>query len=207
MADTKTTDLTADTAVLPADVFPMVDSTGPTLKKVSAGTLHVPVTNYSTAKQGAGFSSDTYLTGSNIAFPAAPSVGTLYEAYFDVTKTAAGTATPVIVLRMGTAGTTADAAICTFTFGAGTAVADVAQVQVIASFRSVGSGTSAVVAGIAAATTNLTTTGWSNAKKTVVVVSSGFNSTTAGLTVGLSYNGGASASHTVQLVRSKLTLH
>lgn len=206
MADTKIGDLTAYTALKPADSLVVVDAANDLTKKITAQTLHAIYTNQSVSAQGAGFASDTYLTGSNIAFPAAPAVGATYEAYFDVTKTAAGTATPIVTVRIGTAGTTADTAICQFTFGSGTAAADVAQVQVICTFRTVGSGTSAVLQGICAATTNLATTGWSNAKKTVVVTSSGFNSTTAGLIIGMSYNGGTSASHTIQLVRSKLTL-
>lgn len=206
MADSKISALTSYTSPKPADLVPIVDTANATTKQISIQNLHAIYTNASTAAQGAGFASDTYLTGSAITFPDAPAVGTTYEAYFDVTKTAAGTATPIIKVRIGTAGTTADTAICTFTFGAGTAVADVAQIQVICTFRAVGSGTSAVLQGICAATTNLTTTGWSKAKKTVLSTSSGFNSTTAGIIIGMSYNGGASASHTVQLVRSKLTL-
>lgn len=207
MADSKISALTNYTSPIGADIFPIVDTTNSATKGITASSMHMIYTNQSTSQQGAGFSSDTYLTGSSISFPSgSPYVGTTYEAYFDVTKSAAGTATPIITVRIGTAGTTADTAICTFTFGAGTGVADVAQVQIICTFRSVGSGTSAVLQGIAAATTNLTTTGWSNAKKAVVVTSSGFNSTTASLKIGMSYNGGASASHTIQLVRSKLTL-
>lgn len=206
MTDTKISALTAYTTPIAADVLPVVDTTNGLTKKISMSTMHQIYTNQSVSAQGAGFASDTYLTGSRIVFPGAPLVGTTYEAYFDVTKTGAGIATPIIIVRVGTAGTTADTARLTFTFGAGTAAVDVAQVQIICTFRTVGSGTTAVLQGIAAATTNLTTTGWSNAKKAVVVTSAGFDSTTASLGIGMSYNGGTSASHTIQLVRSKLTL-
>ena len=148
------------------------------------------------------FSSDTYLTGSVITFLSAPVVGSQYKLIFDVTKTAAGTATPIINIRIGTNGTTADTARLTFTFGAGTAAVDTGIFEVLVVFRTVGSGTSAVVQGITRLTSNLTTTGLSNAVKARVATSAGFNSTTASLKIGASYNGGASAAHTIQLVQA-----
>lgn len=162
-------------------------------------------TNASTTQQTS-FTADAYLAGSFVVFPYAPVVGTTYRLLFDVTKTAAGTATPIITVRLGTAGSTADTARITFTFGAGTAAADAAAVEVIATFRTVGSGTTAVLQGVCRAVTNLTTTGWSNAVKTRVGTSAGFDSTVANLGIGVSYNGGASAAHTVQLVRAELVM-
>ena len=145
------------------------------------------------------------MTGSNISVPSGcPDVGTTYRLIFDVVKTAAGTATPIINVRFGTNGTTADAAILTFTFGAGTAAADTGRFEVLALFRTVGSGTSAVLVGNATLVSNLTTTGLSNAVKAKQVTSSGFDSTTSNAIIGASYNGGTSASHTVQLVRAEL---
>lgn len=182
-----------------------------TISRSSAGIIAVeglemkPVkTNASTSSQTSTFATDTYLAGSFITFPFAPRVGTTYKLWFDVTKTAAGTATPIITVRMGTAGTTADTSRVAFTFGAGTAVADTGIFEVIVTFRSVGSGTSAVAQGIAQLTSNLTTTGLSNAVKARATTSSGFDSTTANLGIGVSYNGGTSASHTVNLVRAEL---
>jgi hypothetical protein len=161
--------------------------------------------NSSTASQGAGFASDTYLTGSNILLPTSrPIVGTQYKMFFQVTKTGAGTATPIISLRYGTTASTSDTALCTFTFAAGTAAADTAWWEVFGLFRSVGSGTSAVIAGISSVTTNLATTGFSNAVKNVQTTSSGFNSTTASTYLGVSVNGGTSASWTVQIVAAQL---
>jgi hypothetical protein len=159
----------------------------------------VQLRNWSTASQSP-FSSDTYLSGSFIVFPQAPSVGTLYQLRFDVVKTGAGTATPIITVRTGTAGTTSDTSRLVFTFGAGTANADNASLRIEALFRTVGSGTSAVLQGRASAIKNLEATGWSTNVAARQVTSSGFDSTTAGLGIGASYNGGASASHTVQLV-------
>jgi len=161
--------------------------------------------NSSTTSQGAGFASDTYLTGSNILLPTSrPIVGTRFRIWFHVSKTAAGTATPILNLRYGTGASTSDTALLTFTFAAGTPAADVAYVTVDTVFRSVGSGTSAVVSGIANMGTNLATTGFSNAVKNVQVTSSGFDSTTANTYLGLSVNGGSSAAWTVQQVAAQL---
>jgi len=164
----------------------------------SAGVLNRSVSSQT------GFSADTYLTGSNTSFTAnAPKVGTEYRCKFDVTKTAAGTATPIISLRIGTAGTTADTARCTFTFGAGTTDVDTGLFEVVATFRTVGSGTTAVVQATATLVNNLTTLGISNAVKCVVNTSSGFDSSTPTV-IGLSYNAGTSASHTIQMVNATL---
>ena len=207
MAASKITALASYTTPIPTDVIPVVDVTNGVTKKIQLSAIGVELKNTSTTSQGAGFAADTYLTGSNITLPTGgPVVGTTYKLTFDVTKTAAGTATPIIQVRIGTLGTTGDASILTFTFGAGTAAIDTGIFEIIATFRTVGSGTSAVLQGITRLVNNLTTTGISNAKKSVSTTSSGFNSTTAGLIIGVSYNGGTSASHTVQLVRAELML-
>jgi hypothetical protein len=161
--------------------------------------------NESTTTQGAGFASDTYLTGSNILLPSSrPIVGTRYLLSFEMSKTAAGTATPIFTLRYGTNASTADTALTTHTFAAGTAAADAAYVTVDAYFRSVGSGTSAVITAVVSLDTNLTTTGFSNAVKNVQAASSGFNSTTASTYLGLSINGGTSAAWTINQVLARL---
>jgi len=161
--------------------------------------------NFSTGAQGAGFSSDTYLTGSSILLPTSrPIAGTRYLLNFEMSKTAAGTATPIFSLRYGTTASTSDTAECTFTFAAGTAAADAAYVTVDAYFRTIGSGTSAVLVGTVSLDTNLTTTGFSNAVKNVNAVSSGFDSTTVNTYLGLSVNGGTSASWTVNQVLARL---
>src|SRR6185312_10066485 len=106
------------------------------------------LTNRSTSTVSAGYAADTYLAGSSITMPAGgPVVGTSYHCVFDMVKTAAGTATFIANLRYGTNGTTADTSLITFTFAAGTAVADTGSFEVWAHFRTVGSGTSAVVVG------------------------------------------------------------
>ena len=178
------------------------DNNGGVYTAASTVTLY----NGSTTSQSSTFATDIYLTGSFIVFPRAPKVGTRYECEFDVTKTAAGTATPIVTVRIGTAGTTADTARNTITFNAGTAAADVGTFRVSVLFRSVGSGTSAVTQAVVTLTKGATaTTGIVNlVGQAVVNTSSGFDSTTALLGIGCSLNGGTSASWTVTQVKAKL---
>jgi hypothetical protein len=133
--------------------------------------------------------------------------GQQYAATFDMSKTASGTATPAIAVRMGTAGTTGDATIATITFGAGTAAADTGIFDIWINFRSVGSGTAAIIEAVARcshalAATGLVSTGASGAG-IILVTSSGFNSTTQ-TKLGLSFNGGTNFVGTNQLQRARL---
>lgn len=164
--------------------------------------------NRSVSTVSAGYAADTYLAGSSIAMPAGgPIIGTRYACGFDMVKTAAGVATFIINVRFGTAGTTADAAILTFTFTAGTGVVDTGTFEVLLHFRTVGAGTSAVVVGKAEcrhalAATGLITLGASGQGQ-ITTVSSGFNSTPAGSILGISVNGGASFSGTNTIVQAE----
>lgn len=184
--------------ILTAKMNELVDS-------VNNAALTSVAKNYSVLEQASDFTGDVYIVGSNLTLPATPVVGTAYALRFDVVKTAAGTVAPVLTVRIGTAGTTSDAAICTFTWGSGTAAADTGVIDVLCVFRTVGAGTSAVLQGQAQLVSNLTTTGLSNAVKALQVTSSGFNSTT-GTVVGASWNGGASASHKIELVRASVVI-
>jgi hypothetical protein len=215
VADTKISALTAATAAASTHEF-AVNESGVSKKLTMAQIAAYPGAggkfNASTANQGAGFASDTYLTGSSIAIAAGSLItGSMYRCKFNVSKTAAGSATPILTLRIGTAGTTADTSRCAFTFPAQTAVADNGLFEVFATFRSVGSGTAAVLQGLATLVhSGQTTTPWGtvglsvNTSPTVAVTSSGFDSTVAGSIIGLSVNGGTSAAWTVNLVQSEL---
>ena len=163
----------------------------------------------SVAAVAGAYAADTYLAGSGITIPSAGdwSVGQTYKCAFDMTKTAAGTATFIAIVRMGTLGTVGDAAILTLTFGAGTAAIDTGIFELWATFRTVGSGTSAVIAGMiecrhALAATGLVSTGASGLGL-ITGTSAGFNSTTQTV-IGLSINGGASFSGTNTLVQASL---
>ena len=165
------------------------------------------LTNFSVAAQGAGFASDTYLTGSNVKIPRSGArVGTLYRCSFDVSKTAAGVAAPVIIVRFGTAGAIGDTARLTFTFSAQTAAADVGRVEVVVLFRAVSG------VGVIQGRATLNHTGGATGLlglsvspgPTLQVTSAAFDNTVQDSFVGLSVNGGASAAWTVQLVESEL---
>ena len=145
-----------------------------------------------------GFNADAYLTGSFIVFPSTPIVGATYKLKFDVTKTAVGTATPILTIRTGTTGTMSDTARLVFTFGAGTAVADNGVFEVILAFRT--AGTAATIVGNATLLNNLTTTGLSNSIKARTSASVTFDATSASFGIGASYNGGTAATHSVQFV-------
>jgi len=154
------------------------------------------------------FSADSYLAGSSIFLKTLPKVGTIYHAIFDMTKTAAGTATPIISFRMGTNGTAADTALLTFTFTAGTAAADVGIFELWVTFRSIGSGSTAVVQGLIQCKHQLAATGLTSGGTggsfTIVSTSAGFNSAVDNSYLGLSFNGGGSFSGTNQFVMSEL---
>jgi len=182
-----------------ANTFTVLDSSH------NSWNLH----NGSVSSVSAGYASDTYLAGSSITIPAVGlwKVNTQYRLTFDMVKTAAGTAAATIIIRMGTAGTTSDAAILTFTWGAGTAAVDTGLFNVFANFRTVGSGTSAVIQGVARCThalaaTGLTATGASGTG-ILIGTSNGFNSTTQSV-IGASFNGGSSFSGTCTLVQAQL---
>jgi hypothetical protein len=158
----------------------------------------------SVASQGPGFATDTYLTGSSIAIPAAGvKVGTRYILRFRASKTAAGTATPIINIRFGTAQSTADTSRLTFTLRAQTAAADEGIFDVEVAFTA--SGATATLGGIAFARHRQTTTGFQNAV-TGEQVSTGasFDSTVANSYIGASVNGGASAVWTVTFTSAML---
>jgi len=182
--------------------------------KNDAGNIRVyphMLTNASAVGASAAFAADTYLSGSNIVIPVAGDwlVNMTYYCQFDMTKTANGTATFIITIRMGTAGTTSDTAIQTITFAAGTAAIDEGIFEVYATFKSVGSGTSAVLVSSAKCSHHLAATGLvsTGASGTGIIknTSSGFNSTTP-TTIGLSINGGASFSGTNVQVQSQLSI-
>ncbi len=165
--------------------------------------------NASVVSVSAGFATDTYLAGSSVLVDAgAWKAKAIYQCIFDMVKTAAGTAAFTLNVRMGTLGTTGDASVLSLAFAVGTAVADTGLFSVFLIFRTVGSGTTAVVQAIVScehhlAATGLITTGASGSG-TIIGTSAGFNSTTQ-TTLGLSINGGASFSGTNTVVLSQLS--
>lgn len=212
MPDSDISSLTAASAVVDANEFE-INEAGSS-KKVTGLQIATYVRtkdilyNASVANQGAGFSSDTYLTGSSILM-ASPSTllraKSIYRCRFNATKTGAGVATPIINVRYGTNGTTADTSRGTLTFSAQTAVADEGVFEVFCVFRTVGSGTSAVLQSLGRLTHRLSITGFgTGVSEPEVATSGGFDSTPANSIIGLSVNGGTSAAWTVNLVEAEL---
>lgn len=173
----------------------------------SWGRSHVA----SIAAQGAGFATDTYVTGSGILVPSfSVQAQTTIVWSLSASKTAAGVATPIYSVRIGTARTTADTARLTLTGPAQTAVADIGTLTVWVTVRSVGA--SGVIQGTAwwshrgtAANTTTGGVGFANdATGHVEGTSAGFdNSALSGSYFGLSIDGGASAAWTVTQVRAE----
>jgi len=197
-------------AVVAADEFALNDA-GTTRKATAAQMLtfvkgNSAVYNASVAAQGAGFASDTYLTGSSIAIPASRlQAKSIYRCKFNAVKTAAGTATPIIQVRFGTNGTTADTSRGTLTHSAQTGVIDEMTYEFIAIFRTVGSGTSAVLQSLGQINHRLSITGFgTGVSEPEIATSGGFDSTVANSIIGLSVNGGTSASWTVNVVTAEL---
>lgn len=181
----------------------MVDDLGNVSKFIDNNLLF---SNFSNANQ-TGFAADTYLAGSSIAIPAGrlAAAGFTYKLRFDMVKTAAGAATPILTIRFGTAGAIGDTARLTFTFAIGTAAIDTGMFEAVCHFRNVGA--SAVLVGVATlihalAATGLTTTGTGGAA-IFNATSATFDSTVPLSFVGASFNGGASFSGTNVLVQAE----
>jgi hypothetical protein len=146
---------------------------------------------------------DTYI-GS--AFPIAGriQVGSFFRFNIVATKTGAGVATPIYSVRVGTAGTTADTARCSFTGVAQTAVADTAWLSVEVGVQTYSA--SGVLAAGFRLDHNLAATGFANQQESIGSnVSSTFDLTAANLKLGLSINPGASGVWTI--VSSTLSAH
>lgn len=148
---------------------------------------------------------DTYLAGSSLIVPQhLLQAGATFKWRFAATKTAAGVATPIWSVRVGTTGTIADAARLVFTGPAQTAAVDAGYIEITAVLRNTGA--SGVLAGVLSLSHNLSTTGFSTVQcPTLQVTSAGFDTTTAGLIVGVSVNPGASGVWTHQLCIAEMS--
>jgi len=144
---------------------------------------------------------DTYVTNSGLVIPSVSmQVGTIYEWKILMTKTAAGAAAPVYQLRIGAAQSTADTSRLSLTGPAQTAAVDAAELQIIATCRSVAA--AGVLQGGVHLAHNLAATGFANTgpagSSFVDGTSAGFDNTAlGGLFIGLSINAGASSAWTI----------
>jgi len=195
MVDTKVSALTAVASVVDAQLIP-VDDAGAS-KSVSMLQLKAymgdQLGNWTTAAQSPAAATLTYITGSNIAVPVGKlRIGTQFRWLLDVSKTAFGTAVRTFHVRIGTAGTTGDAAVLTFTGTlVPTAVADNGVIEINVTIRGPLSA-SCIARGLFRLTHMLATTGLSTrATEILAVTSSAFDATVANLIVGLSVTTGA----------------
>lgn len=188
MADTKISGLTAAASALAADEIP-VNEAG-TTKKVTLTQIGAlqgdTIRNVITGDQQIS-ATTAYVTNSNLAVPVGKlRIGTVLKWRLHVKKTAAGsTVGCAILFKLGTAGTTGDATIITFTFGTPTGVVDQAVFDVEVVIRGPLSA-SCVASGIARMTHNLSATGFSTLPGECLQVTSGtFDATVANLIAGL----------------------
>jgi hypothetical protein len=170
------------------------------------------MSNASIANQTAN-AADTYLTDSDLLIPSfGLQARTRILWQVSASKTAAGVATPIYSVRIGSARTTAgDTARLAITGPAQTAVADVGTLNVLLTIRSVGA--SGVIQGTAwwdhrGTAANTTTSGVGFANDTTghtEATSAGFdNSALAGSYIGLSVNPGTAGVWTITQVHARM---
>lgn len=180
----------------------LIDDANAAAARTTLGVGQAPVENGNSAAVVAN-AVDTYLTGSALAIGGKIKAGTTLRWKLSVTKTAAGTATPIVNVRFGTAGTTADTARLTFTFLAQTAIADTGWFDIEVTVYSVSA--TGTVAGAIRFEHKLTTTGLANAAQVQLftATSAAFDTTVANLIAGLSVNPGTAGVWTFPTVSAE----
>jgi hypothetical protein len=168
-----------------ANMTPYFQATVLTSRNSISANLTPPVTS-------------TYLTGSQLNVPSGGlKLGTTFYWRVFVAKTAAGAVAPIWVIRIGTLGTTADAAIITHTGSAQTAAADFGFFDIFAKVQGP-LGASCLLHSHYFMHHNLATTGLASVQQQHLhSTSAGFNSATTGLIIGLSITTGTSAVWTI----------
>jgi hypothetical protein len=206
-------DIVIDTQAVPAApaagkmiIFPESGGKRLTVKDDSGRThtLGGVIRNFNTTDVVAN-AANTYLTGSGLTVPTGLilQVGTSFKWRMYATKTAAGVATPIWTVLVGTTGTTADTARLTFTGPAQTAAIDTGFIEITAILRNVGA--SGVLAGGLILNHNLAATGFANVgSPTLQATSAGFDTTVANLIIGVAVNPGAAGVWTHQVIKAEM---
>lgn len=162
-----------------------------------------PTYNAAITTPAAGFNNDTYVQGSAVDLPVGRlKAGTFYRCKIKVTKTGAGAQAPVVQVRLGSAGTTADTSRATLTFAVQTAVADDGFIEVFVTFRSVK--TTGVIHAVGVLDHRLAATGLSTANTSITEATSAAFDNTTPTKIGVSLSAGASASWTISMVQAEL---
>jgi hypothetical protein len=174
-----------------------LDSAG----RIKVPGLGLPNGNSNTADVVAS-AADTYLAGSALQIGGRIQAATYAKFRLRVTKTAAGIVAPVFSVRLGTAGSTADTARTTLTGAAQTAATDTGDIEIDVWFTAVGA------SGVVRAEANMLHTSANGAGlgtfQSVLNTSASFDTTTAGLILGLSVNPGSAGVWTFQKVIAEL---
>jgi len=166
----------------------------------TAGSVIVPLLFNAAGSAVTGFAADTYVVGSDLLVGGRLKVFSIMRWRIHMTKTAAGVATPSIVVRFGTAGAIGDTARCTLAGPAQTAVVDEAILEIEAVVWTAGASgvvraqmglqhSAAVAAGFGELFDGVT--------------SGAFDLTGGTMRAGISMNGGASAAWTTNLVTAE----
>lgn len=183
-----------------------VDSTSKKLAiKNDAGFVEGRIQNFSTAVQTPAAATLVYIVGSNLAIPTNKiQIGTCFRWTFDITKTAAGTATSAFAIVVGTNGSTADTARVSFTKPAGTAAVDTGIVTITAVCRGPLSASGILVGNFQMTHNAAPTTGhFVTDSVSLNTVSAAFDVTTAALIVGLVVTTGLADAITIQMVQAE----
>lgn len=190
---------TTPAITLSTSVTGIIKGNGTSISAATAGTDYITPTgtetltnkivnnqsllnNYSTSDQTIGAATTALLTGSTLTIPSGKlQIGTVLKFTISVSKTAAGTAANIFLVKIGTTGTTSDATILTFTTGTGTAAVDVGTIDIFITIRGPLS-SSCIAQGNFRLTHNLSSTGLLVvAGNSINATSSGFDATATGL--------------------------
>jgi hypothetical protein len=189
----------AGTAVIYVDTVSKMLTLRNETKPVSVGEVR----NASAAAQ-AYTTSEIYVTGSALAIPSHTlQIGATFRWAVVLTKTA-GTAAPVFKIKIGTLGTTGDADIVTFTgFATPSSATDTAWVDIMLVIRTVGA--SATSEGAIRMNHALAATGFSNLTMAAQRVDgTTFNSTTAALIAGVTFNHSTAGAGNIEICTAAL---
>lgn len=190
-----------------------IDSTNILLYKGDDGITHGWSSNAAVAAVS-GYAADTYVVGSNMLIPTCNlQAKTVFRWQISASKTAAGIAAPIYIVRIGTAGAIGDTARLTLTGPAQTAIADIGTLNIIVTVRTIGA--TGVLQGTAwwdhrgTAVSSTIGVGFANdGTGHVEGTAAGFDMTALGTGtnfVGLSVNGGTSAAWTTTQATAEAT--
>lgn len=153
---------------------------------------NAPAPSVSLADQAIGASVTNYITNSDLHVSAGRplKVGTVLRWHVGLSKTAAATASMTFDLRVGTLGTTGDTSRASLATGTQTGVADVAELEVGVTIRSISA--SGIITAAMQFEHNLAATGFAPTNVVVAnTTSAAFDTTATNLIFGLSLTTGA----------------